>query len=560
MDTVTTTAIDVHRGANGALEITEDQPMPMVNGDQGPPVNGIMMEQQQIIQQPLLYDMDLERMQTVLYKDRYLTPQDFLNDVKKILYNAEVRANEDMERLNKAQMMYTAAEVSIQEFDPQLRQECERMAVRERQRREERRRERDKGREKERGPAPPVGTRRSARNNGLQPEHAITDPVLLERKLKRQRGEEGSGMDSNASEIEAHHGLPLNNGERDAKRSRLVDMDDDRDPLDTLASSRPNSEGRLHNVRFAPTYAQSLGPLFEQPMFQQPDHIFNHNQFNQNQSPLPHFYPHQLPASIHPSLQRPNGYHPYNQMPHDQPTFPEQVNNPPRSNGGFNPALLNPVVPGQDFHASPFAPRPNNNGPFNFSTVLPEMDDPFQSRPNLQHMPAGESFLDLLRGGDTPTPPIDHMHTAVPHDAHLAMQIDPALETRKSKSKSKSKSPMPVPVLAPAPDPIPERIPTPMVVERVPTPMIVVERVPTPAPPPPLPDFKLTESSVADLRYLLRERTESLTVEQLEQLRATCLGTVWRHRREWERDELVRELIKDVNEFIEEVEGYEGEE
>jgi hypothetical protein len=37
--------------------------------------------------------------------------------------------------------MYTAAEVSIQEFDPQLTKDCDRVAPRERQRREEGRKE-----------------------------------------------------------------------------------------------------------------------------------------------------------------------------------------------------------------------------------------------------------------------------------------------------------------------------------------------------------------------------------------------------------------------------------
>ena len=48
----------------------------------------------------------------------------------------------------------------------------------------------------------PVVARRSARNNGQQPELSITDPVKLERRLKRQRGEECSGGDSHGSEEE----------------------------------------------------------------------------------------------------------------------------------------------------------------------------------------------------------------------------------------------------------------------------------------------------------------------------------------------------------------------
>ena len=51
-------------------------------------------------------------------------------------------------------------------------------------------------------------------------------------------------------------------------------------------------------------------------------------------------------------------------------------------------------------------------------------------------------------------------------------------------------------------------------------------------------------------RRKLHDESESLNVEQLEQLRATCLGDVWRHRKEWDRDALVRGLLKQVAEFL----------
>ncbi len=117
-----------------------------------------------------------------------------------MVFNAEVRRYEDSDRLFKAQAMYTAAQVSIQEFDPQLRLECERMASRERKRREQRREARGKAKaaaaEASRadangfgdgsGQEGAPGPRRSARNNGQQLEISISDPVRLERQLKRQ--------------------------------------------------------------------------------------------------------------------------------------------------------------------------------------------------------------------------------------------------------------------------------------------------------------------------------------------------------------------------------------
>ena len=131
VDTVRTTAVEVHQGPNGVVEITNDHATQPAEGSNGP-INGTVTEQQQIMQHP------------------------------------------------------------------QLRLECERMAIQEGQRREQHKK--NKGKEKvqdnQLNGGVPVAARRSARNNGQQPELSITDPVKLERKLKRQRGEECSGGDS----------------------------------------------------------------------------------------------------------------------------------------------------------------------------------------------------------------------------------------------------------------------------------------------------------------------------------------------------------------------------
>ncbi|KAJ3509073.1 hypothetical protein NLJ89_g5414 [Agrocybe chaxingu] len=510
MDTVTTTAIEVHQGPHGVIDITGDQPTQLVNGTQGVPMNGIVMEQQQIMRQlPPLFDMDLERMQAELFKGRYLTPQDFLDDVGKMVHNADVRSYEDPERLYRAQAMFTATQVSIQEFDPQLRLECERMAVRERQRREERKKEKEKnkGKEKEQDGNAPLGTRRSARNNGLQPEHPITDPVKLERRLKRQRGEDGTSGDSHGSEGEAHIVEGLDGG-RDAKRSRVIDEhDDDRDPLDTLGRT-PVSEGR-HIVRFAPQTVEPLPPLMEVPEIQYP--------MQQHQHPIP----------IHPSLQGPQHFFP-------QPHFDQRmvVDESPRRGPGFDPSLLNPMQPSENqFHQpSVFAPRPND-GPFNFPPVgAYDPSDPFMSSPHPQYPynqpPQTMTFTQLLTS--TPTPP--------PRAMSISRSPAPQLPRQSSRQPSRQPSRHPTPLAGPSTLPAE---PAPMVVERSPT--------------PPLPDFIVSNSLVSDLRQLLVEKTAGLTIEQLEQLRATCLSCIWRHRKEWERDDLVRELIRDVNDFVDEV-------
>jgi hypothetical protein len=514
---VTTAAFEIHpqrNGPDGIIDITGDQSPAGPSGA----MNGII-EQQQIMQQaPPLFDMDLERMQTDLFKGRYITPRDFLEDVYKMVHNAEIRAHEDQERLHKAQAMYTAAEVSIQEFDPLLAQDCDRMAPRERQRREERRKEREKNKAKEiNGMIPPVGARRSARANGLQPELTLTDPVKLERRLKRQRGEDVS--DSHGSEAEAHVIAGVNGG-RDAKRSRLVDeFDDDRDPLDTLGSSRPGTATRLPVVRFAPPQIEPMAPLME---VQEQHHPYQPNHL-----------------SPQPSLQQsPYEPHHYNQQPQAQ-SFPDQmvVDYPPRRMAGFNPALLNPILPSPNFQGQSFPAQPNA-APFNFPTApnltAPDPSDPFHSQPHPQyhtlhipqHNPPPMSMMQLLARTPTPPPPGPSfpLHNAIPQEQ--------------------------------APPPPPERFPTPLpeasssssAAVPEPTPM-VVERSPTP----PLPEFHVSQFLLSELYQLLKDRTAGLSIEQLEQLRATSLGTVWRHRKEWNRDALVQELLKDVREFIEEV-------
>ncbi|KAF9041907.1 AAA-domain-containing protein [Hymenopellis radicata] len=141
---------------------------------------------------PQLYDMDLERMHAELYKDRYLVPQHFLNDLRKIVHNAEF---------------------SLQEFEPQFRMECEKMAMREMKRREDEKKE-DKDDDQGKGKAkePEMFARR------------VSNPI---HGVKRKRSDvQLDGLDT---------------ASWDAKRARMlgeVDADaSDDDPLDTLGAS-----------------------------------------------------------------------------------------------------------------------------------------------------------------------------------------------------------------------------------------------------------------------------------------------------------------------------------
>jgi len=443
VETITTT-VETQNGPNGVVEIISEERV-TEQGTNGAP-NGVHPEQlqqqqhQQMLvesQQPMLFDMDLERMHIDLYKGKYLTPQDFLDDVSKIVHNAGIRMDEDPDRLYKAQAMLTAAEVSIHEFDPGLRIECDRMAPRERQRREEHKKSKDKGKGRADDPGHAVGTRRSARHNGQQPELSITDPLKLERKLKRQRSNEDEGNSRGSSE---EHG-----DGRDTKRSKLsvTSDDDDRDPLDIVGPT--SSQLRPTTVRF---------------------------------------------ASDIPPVQNPEVPPPMNGLEQHEPDLPMSPS--PYNTAGFDPFLLNPLSPtGPIFHNAPPLPSLMNG------ILSPPASAPFYSF----QQPDNQTFV------HAPVPQVSAPQT-------------------------------PIQIEEPLPPGEEEPQPQPMVIERTPT---------------PLPEFHVDQSLVFKLKGDLRDTTASLTVEQLEQLRATCLGCIWRHRTEWDRDALVRELKEVVKEFVDEV-------
>ncbi|KAF7331024.1 AAA-domain-containing protein [Mycena venus] len=442
---VVTTRVEVQADPNGIVDIMEQDHV-VVPQSQAPPVPPVE-------NRPELYDMDLERMHTQLYKGRYLTPQDFLDDVGKIVHNAASRQAEDVERLYKAQAMFNATQVSIFEFDPQLKVECERMAVRERARREAARQAvatanetnaKEKGKEKENGGGSghgsgtegPPGARRSARHNGLQPELSITDPVQLERRLKRQRSD-GAATDSHGSDEDGVAG-------RDAKRSRMGSAA----AADGYGSDDPLHLGPSMTVRFA-------GDEQQQPQSQPMD-------MNQ---PLDQ----PMQSVIDPALYS---------------TFPDAmaVDSPPSQRpSGFDASLLNPVPSAiastSASNDNPFLAGPSNSGPNSTSSI------PIQS---------------LLHA----TSPMPAVATA------------PSSPTPRPKSLD--------------PEPVPPPIP------------IIVERTPTPA------SARLQPRRGA--RRTARNRA-------LEQLRATCLATVWRHRTEWDRNPAVRELQDLVKEFVDQVGG-----
>ncbi len=414
--------------------------------------------QLQVQVQPQLFDVDLERMHIDLYRDKYLTPEEFLNDIRKIVHNANVRVEEDPERLYRAQAMLTAAEVSCQDFDANFRMECERMAAREAKRREEYRKNKAASKaaeaEKEKQNAEANAPRRSTRNSGQPLEISITDPLKLERRLKRARSTEGTAEPSEEENGDSHT----------AKRSRVSSAEIQMDDVQPIAEHLPTPPERHHAVRFVDNVADKTEPS----------------------SPTPHA---NEPVAVFPTH--------------------EQAPDPPASNGGFDPSLLNPMTPplplvagsGQhSFH--PFAPP----HPDQIPEPLPEVPQVWQSPTN-----APETTPQPL----LPTEP----------------QAESSAHANGLDSQSADQVQQPQPVEEPAPEP-----------------MVVIERTPTP-----LPDFVVDPDAVSQLKQELQGKTEALNVEELEQLRAMCLARVWKHRSAWDRSELIRELRTLVHEFVEEV-------
>ncbi|KAI0717585.1 hypothetical protein C8T65DRAFT_571662 [Cerioporus squamosus] len=453
---VVSSSVEMQSGPNGAMEVVNE-----THSEQVIDLSIDNQVQEQLAQEPPLMDMDLERMNVELYKGRYLTPEDFIDDIRKIVHNASVRAHEDPERLFRAQAMLTAAEVSIQEFDLQFKLECHRMAARERKRRDELRKEREKDRERNPPPAPPQlngayapGTRRSTRHNGKELELAIPDIALLEREQRRLKRQRSSGAEETTPSEDEH-------GERLAKKSRTEGEE---------APRSPTNGGRSMSVRFADDV--QMPPS----------------------SPMPNGEASTSAAAA--TVQ--------NQNPEQQPAPDAEAEEPARRSGGFDPALLNPVSPTDPRTDIPIDPPDNPFTPAYASSR--SGTNPASSAPD-------------RNGSGT---------DGLPSNAHVILDGDGDQPMETSQAPPQDE--------APAPEPQPEQ---PMEVERSPTP-----------PPPP---FVLDEDMLADLKTYLRDATGALNVEQLEQLRATCLGIVWRHRTEWDRTSLVRELKEEAREFVREV-------
>ena len=187
--------------------------------------------------QPRPPPLDLDRIYVDLYGGKDLARQHFINDIHNMVNDAAARVNEDLERLQKAQAMLIAADVSMRDFDARFKLECQRMAECERKRRDESMKgknvvARDVGQS---GTSAP-GTSASARRAGRQPEMSITHPPPLEKRA-RSGGRPGGSPESSEESRAEGSGQP-----KKRPRTMLTD-ENDRDSVDTpgpTPSQRPN--------------------------------------------------------------------------------------------------------------------------------------------------------------------------------------------------------------------------------------------------------------------------------------------------------------------------------
>lgn len=208
---------------------------------------------------------------------------------------------------------------------------------------------------------------------------------------------------------------------------------------------------------------------------------------------------------------------------------------------GFDPTLLNPLPPTENVFGTSRTSRtgsPAINQPAPTTTM--------NAATSSSSMPAPSVYNPLVQ-------PVSYLEFDISSILPLATStsINPFLvppqATDHTHGHGSSRMPSPRPYTSLCRTKTPEIIPITAPTSSASS-ALIIERPPTP-----LPEFHVDKTLLRELQQLLVKTTASLNIEQLEQLRATCLGSVWRHRMDWERDEVVRELMEQVKEFVEEV-------
>lgn len=87
-------------------------------------------------------------------------------------------------------------------------------------------------------------------------------------------------------------------------------------------------------------------------------------------------------------------------------------------------------------------------------------------------------------------------------------------------------------------------------------PAVVTSPQPVPAPPQsqPQPHLILDRVQLAQLHSALVEKTDGFSIEQLEQINASLMATVWRARGDWNRDRIVTLVSEAFNDTMADLE------
>ncbi|KAL4402206.1 TAT-binding protein-like protein 7, AAA ATPase [Malassezia pachydermatis] len=146
-------------------------------------------EERYILRDFTIYTMSLDKMQKRLYHNQYLTCDDFMADLNKIVSNAEEASEVDADRVFRAHQMQNLATILMDQYvESSFRTECQAMAQRVLAREEQARKEAEKKKDELVHHRRPDGVRYSARVQGEEPDaRHLVDVSTIERATKRAR-------------------------------------------------------------------------------------------------------------------------------------------------------------------------------------------------------------------------------------------------------------------------------------------------------------------------------------------------------------------------------------
>ncbi|SYW73865.1 related to YTA7 - 26S proteasome subunit [Ustilago bromivora] len=266
-----TNGVDASTTESAAADTSASDPMADTSIVSGPTNGTTTINDEYITRNMPIWTTNLEKMQKRLYYNGYLSCSAFLEDIQKIVENAEEAAEVDQDRVFRAHQMRNLAIILMDQYiDAGFREECDRMALRQMAREQEAKEATEKAKQSAEEAAAKKaesakGERASARIAGKEPESAGLESVGGERGSKRQRNvsaqqQQGSSATPNAqggataasATVEGSSSDPSTtvnapasegNGEEEArKRARLTSSSQPSSTVTTQSPSAPAPE------------------------------------------------------------------------------------------------------------------------------------------------------------------------------------------------------------------------------------------------------------------------------------------------------------------------------